>query len=361
MSKIKKERETWIDYAKVIGIILVLLGHIKLIDPTLQWFIFSFHMPLFFFISGYLHKSADSIGSSIKKDVQRLLLPYVYFYLITYALWLAAFLVNHKNDTEVIQEGVIKPLLGLLVGVGYETDISLSVNHPIWFLVGLFVAKSMFTVIEKITGGNKLYITLIIIVLTVAVTSIKLAGYDLWFSIDSAVLALPFLYAGVLTRSFGTIKKWFGNNSVNLIWVVLMGTITFFLCIYNQRVDINSTNWGNNLLVYYLEGFTGMLMVFALCFVLDQYPTKFILFVSANTMVLLATQSKLKSVVVSGFRSVGYRFPEKVDITQALVITLAIFILSLPVMYIIDKYFPFLAGGTKKIKLNLQQREKSEL
>jgi fucose 4-O-acetylase-like acetyltransferase len=66
-----KNRIHWIDYAKGIGIFLVVLGHVcrglvdsELIDgasPTVQFidqWIYAFHMPLFFFVSGLLIHSA---------------------------------------------------------------------------------------------------------------------------------------------------------------------------------------------------------------------------------------------------------------------------------------------------------------
>lgn len=46
MSRIK-----WIDNARAIGILLVVLGH-SLIPASIQTYIYSFHMPLFFFLSG---------------------------------------------------------------------------------------------------------------------------------------------------------------------------------------------------------------------------------------------------------------------------------------------------------------------
>ena len=59
-----KQRNQWVDYAKAIGIILVVYGHVArgLIAAGLPmnqtWYtlvdsiIYSFHMPLFFFLSG---------------------------------------------------------------------------------------------------------------------------------------------------------------------------------------------------------------------------------------------------------------------------------------------------------------------
>lgn len=53
----KKERLHWLDYSKTIGMYLVVLGHvIKDNTQLLKGIIYSFHMPLFFFLSGFLHK-----------------------------------------------------------------------------------------------------------------------------------------------------------------------------------------------------------------------------------------------------------------------------------------------------------------
>lgn len=65
------KRVEWIDTAKGIGLILVILGHLK-IDYLSAW-IYTFHMPLFFFLSGVVfsgHKmqfeSGDTKGSTSK-------------------------------------------------------------------------------------------------------------------------------------------------------------------------------------------------------------------------------------------------------------------------------------------------------
>lgn len=73
----KKERLHWLDYSKTIGMYLVVLGHV--LKDNAQLFkvvIYSFHMPLFFFLSGFLYKlkigggkyffiHSEAIGNSI--------------------------------------------------------------------------------------------------------------------------------------------------------------------------------------------------------------------------------------------------------------------------------------------------------
>lgn len=72
------QRETHIDIAKGIAIILMIIGHGKL--PALaDNFIYSFHMPLFFFCSGYFFrlKPIDQTCSIIKTLVTKHIKPYL--------------------------------------------------------------------------------------------------------------------------------------------------------------------------------------------------------------------------------------------------------------------------------------------
>jgi fucose 4-O-acetylase-like acetyltransferase len=74
-------RILWVDVCKGLGIICVVLGHS--IDGTaLQRFIYTFHMPLFFFLSGFLHRPQPDYGIYAKRKAIHLLLPYVAFMLL---------------------------------------------------------------------------------------------------------------------------------------------------------------------------------------------------------------------------------------------------------------------------------------
>ena len=59
-----KKRIEYIDYARGIAMLLVILGHcFQSVEYTLNHFILSFHMPLFFFLSGIFAKSAKDMKS----------------------------------------------------------------------------------------------------------------------------------------------------------------------------------------------------------------------------------------------------------------------------------------------------------
>lgn len=68
----EKKRLEYIDIARGIGIVLVVLGHcLSQLDGGLRTFIYSFHMPLFFALAGMTHKTIEC--SDIRKCVLGLL------------------------------------------------------------------------------------------------------------------------------------------------------------------------------------------------------------------------------------------------------------------------------------------------
>ena len=54
---LSKKRILWADYAKFVAIYLVVLGHADLPFGDSRNFIYLFHLPLFFLISGYFDNS----------------------------------------------------------------------------------------------------------------------------------------------------------------------------------------------------------------------------------------------------------------------------------------------------------------
>ncbi|HBV86847.1 MAG TPA: acetyltransferase [Desulfosporosinus sp.] len=75
------ERVVWVDVLKGLGIMAVVWGHS---GSKNAFYMFWFHMPLFFFISGYLYRlnSQQTELSYIKRKVNHLLVPYAYYLML---------------------------------------------------------------------------------------------------------------------------------------------------------------------------------------------------------------------------------------------------------------------------------------
>ncbi len=250
----KISRISWIDVARGIGIILVLQGH-ALSAHVYRHFIYAFHMPLFFFISGLLFDyKKNSFSLNLKKSAKGILVPYVGFALLSYALW---WLENGNFTLE------IPALLNHLSGIIYGNSSSLFFNIVLWFLPCLFITKVGFVLlIQFIKKENQIILTLIIFSLIGYFLFINFPNLVLPFGIESAITAIVFFGAGsiIKTNYWSRLDFKIKHNSI-LILIIL--TMVFLLTsqinfdIYGRQIDIRLNNLGNYFL-FYLGAISGI-------------------------------------------------------------------------------------------------------
>ena len=132
----KDNRQTYIDVAKGILIICVVVGHIinfnSFFTGAIKTIIYSFHMPAFFIISGMLMKKEKFDNLSLRvifvKRVKRLLLPYVVFEVIGGLLQMCLF-----GTEAVTLKAIIYGIFTIHCHIGAD-----------WFLPTLFLAEILF-------------------------------------------------------------------------------------------------------------------------------------------------------------------------------------------------------------------------
>jgi len=125
-------RIDYVDIAKGIGIILVVMGHndFALISPFAHKLIYSFHMPMFFFMSGMFFKPDLPFGMYVRQRMNRVLKPFLFMILFIY-------LVSISFSNVGILEAS-RRLVKAMYGNGYYLDWV-----QLWFLPHLF-AVSLF-------------------------------------------------------------------------------------------------------------------------------------------------------------------------------------------------------------------------
>ena len=145
----------WIYWAKTIGIFLVLWGHNFPPHVILSW-IFSFHMPLFFFISGYLAKNKHTIAFRpyVKKYAYSLLLPYICLGFLAYMIWLVKNLFHPGAELDSLT--LWDPLWGMLYASGMPI-YSLIHSSALWFLPALFSVFLFHWIAKKLVKRNLFY------------------------------------------------------------------------------------------------------------------------------------------------------------------------------------------------------------
>ena len=132
-----EKRIEYIDIAKGIGILLVVFGHVVFGGyyemPHAQAFsnsIYSFHMPLFFIISGLCIKESKILDKlTVKKMTNAYLIPYVVWTVIYLLLFRVSGMVRGKESIFSFNNGL------------FAHAISICGIAPLWFLLALFIAE----------------------------------------------------------------------------------------------------------------------------------------------------------------------------------------------------------------------------
>lgn len=83
------KRVEWLDSLRGVAMFTVVLGHVASLSKSMQTLIYSFHMPLFFMISGALFKveKYSSLKECAIDKAKKLLIPYCWLYAVNVPFW----------------------------------------------------------------------------------------------------------------------------------------------------------------------------------------------------------------------------------------------------------------------------------
>lgn len=181
-----KKRNVAIDIAKGIGILLVIIGH-GAIPSWSKDAIFSFHMPLFFILSGYFFRSETPLVR-MRKDAKRLLLPYIVT-IAAITLYMVAIHQVIKHDGWYY---IVNTLLFWIYPTGAPGGLNFS--GPVWFLFALFWTKGTFTLIEKV--HNRWFYPILAFIAFAPFYLYHLIGRDLPLAISQGLISIVFFWGG---------------------------------------------------------------------------------------------------------------------------------------------------------------------
>lgn len=333
------KRINWIDYSKFFGIFLVVLGHTSIPVMSIN-VIYSFHMPLFFFISGYLFDANkfESFFRFMRHRLKQLIIPYFFFNIITYLFW---FFVGRKFGNDSTSE--ISPLTPLM-GIFYGTDTGNFLIHcgSLWFLPCLFLVELIY---YGLRGINNRFLLLICVTL-LAFYNAKSSHYLLPWSIDASLLGLLFYALGNISKTilpnymaFTTAKK--------AMFVILSFALIMLFSYYSGRSDMSSNKF-ENFPMFLFSAISGICFMFFLSsfFEANFGRQKWIEFFSKNTLIILALHAIVASVI-KGLLYFVFKVPVDIfemKLTINIILSLVSFLFLIPVIFILNKYFPFLLG-----------------
>ena len=193
-----KNRIYYIDLAKGICILLVLTYHIDASsylysNEKVSAFFFMFRMPLYYFLSGLFVSQKDGCKVFITKKINRLIIPFLFFFFLTNLYNLFLFLIHYKQSYHYYS--LTKFLL--TENVNFEFP-----NNPIWFLMSLFFTYIFWCIIYKWFYKKVIYL----IGMTVIIGGLGLfcsyIEFNIPFYIDTSMTCFPFIFMGYCVRKY---------------------------------------------------------------------------------------------------------------------------------------------------------------
>lgn len=280
-------RHDFIDIARGIGIFLVVYAHAGCINGGI---INYFHMPLFFFLSGFTFNDHDSPINHIRKRLLRLYLPFVFLNLTIVLFNFPLYAMGLKS----IQYGVYDYLHVATSTLAFNCSEFLVAQT--WFLFALFcidvlMKLSVFLLRESGLASNAHYIMLAI-GLFFCFVGLFLSSQGVHFIYSNCdilgvvFISMIFFIAGYCLCS----KGWhsFLLHANNYVWVVA-GVVLLVLTrfAFKYQADFRSNEFSNFILCIPLA-FIGIITVLHLSVIVSKtniFNLRFVLiYLGVNTM-----------------------------------------------------------------------------
>lgn len=361
----KTKRISYFDVAKGLGILLVVFGHIEYISEEMRGWISSFHMPLFFVVSGMLIalKSEEliSIKESASKKVRNIIIPYLWFSILYFFIDIMNLCLN-KIDLNTFIENAISSLTFYGVSV-------------LWFLPALFIGELLALFVLKNCKKPFIYLPVSIAIAILSyLVQIKISSvYEANITnllIKSVINFIRVFLRGFIASSFVVIGCFLYDfimkriQSKRLVCAgagLILFFINLFLCRINDCVDFHYIIL-KNVPVFYMCAIIGSLAILLISASIGDgipslrnsekivIPSTMLRFFGKNSLVIMATH--VHCYILYAGILIAWQIDTIVTRAKSYVflfnIMLFTMLIEVIVVLIINKFFPFVLGKHQK-------------
>lgn len=317
------QRIGYLDVAKFIGLALVCFCHIPMPTGNFHAWIYSFHMPLFFLLSGIFF-NPDKF--SLKKVSIQLLLPFVLFNFL-------AIVINICLNF-IIDRTLEFPRFNLMNGLMGEYVIG-----PSWFLLSLFTIRIFCSYMYKYAKMFGLLIGIILLLLVFLYTR----ETNIWnvLNIGSTVLGLPFYLMGFISKDI-----MIGNINCGGWIVTILLTLISCLAMCNGLVGIHAHLYGDNLFAFFFFGWVGTIMLVRWSLYIP-IPRRIVNVFMQGAMFYICMYTLMFEYMLLVWNKLTGDFSGN-TLTEKIVVTLLTLVISYPIIRFMLRYTPILLG--KQVK-----------
>jgi len=292
MNESKKCRLLYIDAAKGLSMLSIILGHLGIIG--INKFVFTYHVPIFLIISGMFFVPKDGM---IKKRFIGCIKPYLATSIIMLGFSVGrAFLkyILNREDFDGVLNCAADRFLSILYGSGSRHDFfgfEFEIIGAIWFLLALMWATIILWIILRKINNNIIQGTIVILAFAFAYLSAKYTWMPL--SIQSGLSALLFVYVGYLTKNDKLKPIFMRNRKIIVLLCIAMWGLAIFFSYYNSNMSLVRSYFPNILINVIGACCASYLIITFLSFldriviVADSKAYKLLCYFGKNSLILL--------------------------------------------------------------------------
>jgi fucose 4-O-acetylase-like acetyltransferase len=259
---LSRQRVDYLDVARGIAIICIILGHFRI--GEINRFVYTFDVPLFFMITGYFINEKTPVKEFVKRKVRTLIVPYFITGIVILILGTITGFFN--------QGSLIRPfrywLMAVLYGSGssYTTPFEINEIGPIWFLWATFFSSILIRLLLKADYRIRPFV-----VAAAFAAGYFSAKYLFWFplSIQIGLCASLFVYAGYLFRKYNERIKSL-NIAVKIVCFIAVTAIWVWFIITFRSFWLVRCDFGRGL-PDIARSLCACAAVFAISFFIDKY------------------------------------------------------------------------------------------
>lgn len=250
-------RIDFIDLTKGLCIILVVMMHVGGAFDTLASgpALSCFTMPLYFFVSGLFFKSYEGFGGFFVRKADKLLVPFLVFYLGSFLLMYGISKVLPGTFRLPVRLSEL-----LLVFRGHEL---IRFNPPIWFLIALFNCNILFYLVHYLRNRHILMMFVVVLLLGAAGFWCGKQRIELPFYLDVALTALPFYFAGFWIRRYNFFL--YPHHRFDKLIPVFIALAVIAMYFTATPLGMRTNNYPGNIFQVYVAAFAGIFAIMLLC------------------------------------------------------------------------------------------------
>ena len=193
----EKNRIGWIDAARAVGMIAIVLGHTLRGEGIYIW-LYSFHVPLCVMLSGMVFSPKNAeFGAFVKRKFETRMIPYYFFALVSIAVY-AVIGTSVESAVDPVQKFVLhEQLAGMLWANGHSGLMRW--NLPLWYVPMIFLMECTGWILVKKVGVYEKKRRWGVLAVSVAVGCVLYHAVNPWdfpLSAETMLYLLPFFLMG---------------------------------------------------------------------------------------------------------------------------------------------------------------------